>query len=124
MIIKFILILFFFNISFFQDLDSLQIKELNDPDVALFLSLLPFMNLADPNEVVTIPSFGQLYNKKPLKASTMMIIDLVKTNSLLSRIIESQQRENELLTLKMSGWLDWERHRKKFTNKRFIKKEH
>ena len=61
--------------------------------------------------------------KKPLKASTMMIIDLVKTNSLLSRIIESQQRENELLTLKMSGWLDWERHRKKFTNKRFIRKE-
>ena len=53
-----------------------------------------------------------------------MIIDLVKTNSLLSRIIESQQRENELLTLKMSGWLDWERHRKKFTNKRFIRKEH
>ena len=62
--------------------------------------------------------------KKPLKASTLMIIDLVKTNSLLSRIIESQQRENELLTLKMSGWLDWERHRKKFTNKRFIRKEH
>ena len=62
-------------------------------------------------------------NKKPLKASTVMIIDLVKTNSLLSRIIESQQRENELLTLKMSGWLDWERHRKKFTNKRFIRKE-
>ena len=62
--------------------------------------------------------------KKPLKASTIMIIDLVKTNSLLSRIIESQQRENELLTLKMSGWLDWERHRKKFTNKRFIKREH
>ena len=61
--------------------------------------------------------------KKPLKASTVMIIDLVKTNSLLSRIIESQQRENELLTLKMSGWLDWERHRKKFTNKRFIRKE-
>ena len=63
-------------------------------------------------------------SKKPLKASTLMIIDLVKTNSLLSRIIESQQRENELLTLKMSGWLDWERHRKKFTNKRFIKREH
>ena len=63
-------------------------------------------------------------SKKPLKASTVMIIDLVKTNSLLSRIIESQQRENELLTLKMSGWLDWERHRKKFTNKRFIKREH
>ena len=63
-------------------------------------------------------------SKKPLKASTVMIIDLVKTNSLLSRIIESQQRENELLTLKMSGWLDWERHRKKFTNKRFIRKEH
>ena len=60
---------------------------------------------------------------KPLKLSTILIRDLIKTNALLSGIIESQQRENEMLTLKMSGWLDWERHRKKFTNKRFIRKE-
>jgi len=79
MIIKFILILFFFNISFCQDLDSLQIKELNNPDVALFLSLLPFMNLADPNEVVTIPSFGQLYNKK---------ITAVDAREILKNILE------------------------------------
>ena len=61
---------------------------------------------------------------KPLKLSTILIRDLIKTNALLSGIIESQQRENEMLTFKMQGWLDWERHRKKFTNKRFLRKEH
>ena len=61
---------------------------------------------------------------KPLKLSTILIRDLIKTNALLSGIIESQQRENEILTFKMQGWLDWERHRKKFTNKRFLRKEH
>jgi len=99
MIIKFILILFFFNISFCQDLDSLQIKELNDPDVALFLSLLPFMNLADPNEVVTIPSFGQLYNKKPLKA---FILSALKSYWLID--YEKSKKNNNISDRNRSLW--------------------
>ncbi len=65
-----------------------------------------------------------MIKKEPLKLSTILLRDLIKTNALLSGIIESQQRENEMLTFKMQGWLDWERHRKKFTNKRFLRKEH
>ena len=62
-------------------------------------------------------------DKKPLSPENVMIYRLISTNKLLSDTISAQQRENELLTLKMSGWLDWERHRKKFTNKRFLRKD-
>jgi hypothetical protein len=65
-----------------------------------------------------------MIKKEPLKLSTILLRDLIKTNALLSGIIESQQRENEMLTFKMQGWLDWERHRKKFTNKKYLRKEH
>jgi len=64
-----------------------------------------------------------MIKKEPLKLSTILLRDLIKTNALLSGIIESQQRENEMLTFKMQGWLDW-RHRKKFTNKKYLRKEH
>ena len=99
MVIKSILILVFFNISFSQDVDSLQIKGLNDPDVALFLSLLPLMNLADPNEVVTIPSFGQLYNKKPLKA---FIFSALKSYWLID--YEKSKKNNNISDRNRSLW--------------------
>ena len=62
-----ILFVFLFcNFSYCSNLDTLDIDK--NPDVALFLSLLPLLNVAEPNEVLTIPSLGQLYNEKPLKA--------------------------------------------------------
>ena len=43
-----------------------------NPNKALFLSSIPMLNLISDNEILYIPAFGQLYNKKPLKAFTMM----------------------------------------------------
>ena len=43
-----------------------------NPNKALFLSSIPLLNLMSDNEILYIPAFGQLYNKKPLKAFTMM----------------------------------------------------
>ena len=57
---------------------------------------------------------------KKAKISTIMIYDLIKTNALLARTIEAQQREIEMLNFRMAGWLDWEKHRKKFTNKKYL----
>ena len=59
-------------------------------------------------------------NTKKAKISTIMIYDLIKTNALLARTIEAQQREIEMLNFRMAGWLDWEKHRKKFTNKKYL----
>ena len=99
MIIKSVLILVFLNISLCQDLDSLQINELKNPDIALFLSLLPLMNLADQNEVVTIPSFGQLYNKKPLKA---FILSALKSYWLID--YEKSKKNNNISDRNRSLW--------------------
>ena len=60
---------------------------------------------------------------KPLKLSTILLRDLIKTNALLSGIIESQQRENEMLNFRMAGWLDWEKNKKKHTNKKYLRKD-
>ena len=38
----------------------------------MFLSSIPLLNLVSDSEILYIPAFGQLYNKKPLKAFTMM----------------------------------------------------
>ena len=42
-----------------------------DPNTALFLSSLPLLNLISDNEILYIPSLGQIYNKKHLKAFIM-----------------------------------------------------
>ena len=57
---------------------------------------------------------------KPLKASTMLIIDLVKTNALLARTIERLEQEIEMLNFRIGGFLDWEKHKKKHTNKKYL----
>ena len=44
----------------------------SDPNTAMFLSSIPLLNLISNNKTLYIPAFGQLYNKKPLKAFTMM----------------------------------------------------
>ena len=43
-----------------------------DPNTAMFLSSIPLLNLISNNKTLYIPAFGQLYNRKPLKAFTMM----------------------------------------------------
>tara|TARA_Y100001968_G_C18796714_1_gene453747 strand:+ start:99 stop:476 length:378 start_codon:yes stop_codon:yes gene_type:complete len=56
-----LLIIFIFS-SVFASQDSLVVR--NDPDMALKLNIIPFFGY--------IPSLGQLENKKPLKALTLM----------------------------------------------------
>ena len=43
-----------------------------DPNTAMFLSSIPLLNLLSDNETLYIPAFGQIYNRKPLKAFIMM----------------------------------------------------
>ena len=43
-----------------------------DPNTAMFLSSIPLLNLISENEMAYIPALGQIYNRKPLKAFTMM----------------------------------------------------
>jgi len=97
MIIKLISIIFVLSISFCNNLDSLGIQK--DPDVALFLSLLPIMNLADPNEVITIPSLGQLYNEKPLKS---YILSALKSYWLID--YEKSKTDNNISDRNRSLW--------------------
>ena len=52
------------------------------------------------------------------------IFNLIKTNALLAKTIEDQQREIEMLNFRVAGWLDWEKHKKKHTNKKYLRKEH
>ena len=47
-------------------------KNYPDPNTAIFLSSIPLLNLTSNNETLYIPAFGQIYNKKPLKAFIMM----------------------------------------------------
>ena len=50
----------------------------------------------------------------------MLIIDLVKTNALLSRTIERMEQEIEMLNFRIGGFLDWEKNKKKHTNKKYL----
>jgi len=52
--------------------DTLTNNNYPDPNTAMFLSSIPLLNLISNNKTLYIPAFGQLYNKKPLKAFTMM----------------------------------------------------
>ena len=63
-------------------------------------------------------------NKKPLRASTYMIIDLIKTNALLTRTIGYQQSEIENLNLRIDGLISWLKNKRKYTNKKFLRGEH
>ena len=99
----------FYNLSYCSNLDTLDIDK--NPDVALFLSLLPLLNVAEPNEVLTIPSLGQLYNEKPLKA---LILSAMKSYWLMdydkskkdSDIKDRNRRLWRLFGLIMYGAID------------------
>ena len=125
---KYILILFFLSISLCTELDTLQLENIKDPNAALFLSLVPLLNLAEPKEVLTIPSLGQLYNEKPMKA---FILSALKTYWLID--YEKSQKENNisdrnrslwwLFGLVMYGAIDsyTDAHLDKFSNKKIKK---
>ena len=51
---------------------STLLLAIHSKDTAMFLSSIPLLNLVSDSEILYIPAFGQLYNKKPLKAFTMM----------------------------------------------------
>ena len=58
------------------------------------------------------------------KSSTIMIYNLIKTNSLLSNLVERQNAEIEMLNFRIGGFLDYIKNKKKYTNKKFIGSEH
>ena len=55
-----------------QNKNTLTNNNYPDPNTAMFLSSIPLLNLISNNEILYIPAFGQLYNRRPLKAFTMM----------------------------------------------------
>ena len=58
------------------------------------------------------------------KSSTIMIYNLIRTNSLLSNLVERQNAEIEMLNFRIGGFLDYIKYKKKYTNKRFQEREH
>ena len=93
-----ILFVFLFcNFSNCSNLDTLDIDK--NPDVALFLSLLPLLNVAEPNEVLTIPSLGQLYNEKPLKA---FILSAMKSYWLMD--YDKSKKDSDIKDRNRSLW--------------------
>ena len=51
-----------------------------------------------------------------------MIYRLISTNKLLSDTIYNQMKEIEMLNFRIGGFLDWEKHKKKHTNKKYLNK--
>ena len=93
-----ILFVFLFcNFPYCSNLDTLDIDK--NPDVALFLSLLPLLNVAEPNEVLTIPSLGQLYNEKPLKA---FILSAMKSYWLID--YDKSKKDSDIKDRNRSLW--------------------
>ena len=58
------------------------------------------------------------------KPSTIMIYNLIRTNSLLSNLVERQNAEIEMLNFRIGGFLDYLKNKKKYTNKKYIGSEH
>jgi len=57
------------------------------------------------------------------KPSTIMIYNLIRTNSLLSNLVERQNAEIELLNLRIEGLIEFVKNKRKFTNKKFLRGE-
>ena len=58
------------------------------------------------------------------KPSTIMIYNLIRTNSLLSNLVERQNAEIEMQNLRIDGLLTWLKNKRKYTNKKFLRGEH
>ena len=64
------------------------------------------------------------FDKPITKSSTIMIYQLIRTNSLLSNLVERQQHEIEMLNLRIGSFLTYLENKKKFTNKKHLPREH
>ena len=58
------------------------------------------------------------------KPSTIMIYNLIRTNSLLSNLVERQNAEIEMLNLRIDGLISFLKNKRKHTNKRYLRGEH
>ena len=58
------------------------------------------------------------------KPSTIMIYNLIRTNSLLSNLVERQHQEIEMLNFRIGGFLTYLENKKKYTNKKHLVREH
>ena len=58
------------------------------------------------------------------KPSTIMIYNLIRTNSLLSNLVERQNAEIEMLNFRIGGFLEYIKNKKKYTNKKYMGSEH
>jgi len=58
------------------------------------------------------------------KSSTIMIYNLIRTNSLLSNLVERQNAEIEMLNFRIGSFLDYLKNKKKYTNKKHLPREH
>jgi|TARA_R110000824_G_scaffold240025_2_gene428677 hypothetical protein len=57
------------------------------------------------------------------KSSTIMIYNLIRTNSLLSNLVERQNAEIEMQNLRIDELITFLKNKRKHTNKRFLRKE-
>ena len=72
-------------------------------------------------------SFGKArpdFDQPITKPSTIMIYNLIRTNSLLSNLVERQNAEIEMQNLRIDGLLTWLKNKRKYTNKKFLREEH
>ena len=53
------------------------------------------------------------------KPSTIMIYNLIRTNSLLSNLVERQNAEIEMLNLRIGSFLTYLENKNKYTNKKY-----
>jgi len=58
------------------------------------------------------------------KPSTIMIYNLIRTNSLITTLVERQNAEIELLNLRIEGLVEFLKNKRKYTNKKFLREEH
>ena len=72
-------------------------------------------------------SFGKArpdFEQPITKPSTIMIYNLIRTNSLLSNLVERQNAEIQMLNLRVDGLITWLKNKRKYTNKKFLRGEH
>ena len=58
------------------------------------------------------------------KPSTIMIYNLIRTNSLLSNLVERQNAEIEMQNLRIDGLITFLKNKRKYNNKKFLRGEH
>ena len=72
---------------------------------------------------MTKATFGKArpdFDKPITKPSTIMIYNLIRTNSLLSNLVERQNAEIEMLNLRIGVFLTYLENKKKYTNKKYM----